>query len=100
MANKTLNRRQWIKNSALATGSLALVSGTLSNAFGKSSSPLVQYVSTTETMSGEMIRRQAIADVKARLSANENPFGPSRKQRKRWSRLLTRLSISHATLQT
>ncbi len=33
-------------------------------------------------MSGEMIRRQAMADIKARLSANENPFGPSEKAKK------------------
>ena len=82
MANKTLNRRQWIKNSALATGSLALISGSLTDAFGKPSSSLSKYVSTTETMSGEMIRRQAMADLKARLSANENPFGPSEKAKK------------------
>ncbi len=82
MATKTLNRRQWIKNSTLATGSFALLSGSLTDAFAKPSS-LSKYVSTTETMSAEMIKRQAMAaDLKARLSANENPFGPSEKAKK------------------
>src|SRR5690606_22039392 len=40
------------------------------------------YISTTETMSGEMIAKQAVAELKARLSANENPFGPSPKAKK------------------
>lgn len=82
MATKTLNRRQWIKNSTLATGSFALLSGSLTDAFGNSSSSLTKYVSKTETMSGEMIKSQAMADLKARLSANENPFGPSGKAKK------------------
>ena len=82
MATKTLNRRQWIKNSTLATGSFALLSGSLTDAFAKPTS-LSKYVSTTETMSAEMIKRQAMAaDIKARLSANENPFGPSEKAKK------------------
>jgi len=82
MATKTLNRRQWIKNSTLATGSFALLSGSLTEALAKPSS-LSKYVSTTETMSAEMIKRQAMAvDLKARLSANENPFGPSEKAKK------------------
>jgi len=82
MATKTLNRRQWIKNSTLVTGSFALLSGSLSDAFAKPTS-LRKYVSTTETMSAEMIKRQAMAaDLKARLSANENPFGPSEKAKK------------------
>ncbi|HEX6223536.1 MAG TPA: histidinol-phosphate transaminase [Chryseolinea sp.] len=82
MATKTLNRRQWIKNSTLVTGSLALLSGSLTDAFAKPSK-LSKYVSTTETMSADMIRRHALApEIKARLSANENPFGPSEKAKK------------------
>jgi histidinol-phosphate aminotransferase len=80
MATKTLSRRQWIKNSSLVTGSLALLSGSLTDVFAAPT--LGKYVSTTETMSGEMIRQQAMADIKARLSANENPFGPSEKAKK------------------
>lgn len=80
MTTKTLSRRQWIKNSSMVTGSLALLSGSLSDVFA-SPSPL-KYVSTTETMSGEMIAKHAVADLKARLSANENPFGPSTKAKK------------------
>jgi histidinol-phosphate aminotransferase len=82
MTTKTLNRRQWIKNSTLVTGSFALLSGSLTDAFSKPSL-LTKYVSTTETMSPEMIKRHAmVADIKARLSANENPFGPSEKAKK------------------
>jgi histidinol-phosphate aminotransferase len=81
MTTKTISRRQWIKNSSLVTGSLAFLSGSLSDVLAAPNS-LNQYVSTTETMSGEMIRRQAMADIKARLSANENPFGPSEKAKK------------------
>lgn len=81
MSTKTLSRRQWIKNSSLVTGSLALLSGSLTDVLAAPSSKN-GYLSTTETMSGEMIRRQAMADVKARLSANENPFGPSAKAKK------------------
>ena len=81
MATKTLSRRQWIKNSSLVTGSLALLSGSLTDAFA-SPSALTKYISTTETMSGEMIMSQAMADIKARLSSNENPFGPSEKAKK------------------
>src|SRR5688572_31657526 len=81
MATKTLSRRQWIKNSSLVTGSLALLSGSLTDVLA-TPSKLTPYISTTETMSGEMIRRQAMADIKARLSANENPFGPSEKAKK------------------
>jgi histidinol-phosphate aminotransferase len=33
-------------------------------------------------MSGEMVMSQAMADIKARLSSNENPFGPSEKAKK------------------
>lgn len=81
MATKTLSRRQWIKNSSLVTGSFALLSGSLTDVIAAPSSP-VKYVSKTETMSDEMIRRQGMADIKARLSANENPFGPSAKAKK------------------
>lgn len=80
MTTKTLSRRQWIKNSSMVTGSLALLSGSLSDVFASPSS--LKYVSTTETMSGEMIAKHAVADLKARLSANENPFGPSTKAKK------------------
>lgn len=80
MATKTLSRRQWIKNSSLVTGSFALLSGSLTDVLAAPT--LSKYTSTTETMSGEMIRQQAMADIKARLSANENPFGPSEKAKK------------------
>lgn len=81
MSTKNLNRRQWIKNSGVLTGSLALFSGSLTNVLA-SPSRLTPYVSKTQTVSEEMIKRQAMADVKARLSANENPFGPSEKAKK------------------
>ncbi len=81
MTAKTLNRRQWIKNSTILSGSIALLSGSLTEALASPSS-LTKYVSTTQTVSEAMIKRQAMADLKARLSANENPFGPSEKAKK------------------
>src|SRR5687767_4292293 len=81
MSTKTISRRQWIKNSSLVTGSLALLSGSLTDVLAAPST-LAPYVSKTETMSAETVRRHAMADLKARLSANENPFGPSEKAKK------------------
>jgi histidinol-phosphate aminotransferase len=72
-----LNRRSWIKSGAVLAGSLALFSGNVS-AFA--SSPAENTVTEAlEFESDEAFFQNAVADVKARLSANENPFGPSAK---------------------
>jgi histidinol-phosphate aminotransferase len=67
MVSTNLNRRQWLKSGALAAAGVT---------FGSSTFNAAQAGTT---------RRQAIAGlpvIKARLSANENPFGPSEKARK------------------
>lgn len=76
-----LNRRSWIKSGAVLAGSLALFSGDLrllakSPAVGNSATEALEFESD------EAFFRSAAVDVKARLSANENPFGPSSKAKK------------------
>ena len=80
MSTTTINRRQWLKSSTLATGSLAaFLSGNISDLIA---APSRKYVSKTVTMSEEEIFLLAPPDLKARLSSNENPFGPSPKAKK------------------
>lgn len=74
----SINRRQWLKNSTLATGSLAFLGGNLSNLLAAPAS-VVRTGATTLTLSEEEQLLLAPPDLKARLSANENPFGPSPK---------------------
>lgn len=74
MAN-SINRRSWIKSSALMAGGLAFISGTVSKL---AAMPLVRKMRTGNTMLAEEASlMQAPAAMKARLMANENPFGPS-----------------------
>ncbi|QKJ29996.1 histidinol-phosphate aminotransferase family protein [Mucilaginibacter mali] len=72
----SLNRRNWIKTSALMAGGLAVASGTLEKL---SAMPLKQ--SLASPLNSCLTDREAILQappvMKARLSANENPFGPS-----------------------
>ncbi|HVW96891.1 MAG TPA: histidinol-phosphate transaminase [Mucilaginibacter sp.] len=74
MAN-SINRRDWIKTSALMAGGLALTSGTIDKL---AAMPVV----TGNENAGALITdqsaiMQAPPVLKARLLANENPFGPS-----------------------
>ncbi len=65
--NTTINRRNWLKSSTLMAAGLTFGTG---------------YRSAAEAATQ---RRKILADmpvIKARLSANENPFGPSEKARK------------------
>ncbi|MES2274653.1 MAG: histidinol-phosphate transaminase [Bacteroidota bacterium] len=75
MAN-SINRRNWIKTSALMAGGLAVASGTLEKL---SAMPLKR--PEGELLNSCLTDREAILQappvMKARLSANENPFGPS-----------------------
>jgi histidinol-phosphate aminotransferase len=74
MAN-SLNRRNWIKSSAFMAGGLALFSGTISKL---AAMPVAKKLGPLTKRFTDM---DAIADappvLKARLLANENPFGPS-----------------------
>jgi len=77
MAN-SLNRRNWLKSSALMAGGLAIVSGSIEKL---SASPLVKKaVSAPEAdffSERDYMNALPPGEYKARLNANENPFGPS-----------------------
>lgn len=79
MATATINRRQWLKSGAIVTGSLAFSLGNLSNLIA---APRTNRISGTMTISEEELLASATGEVKARLSSNENPFGPSAKAKK------------------
>ena len=81
MTTPTINRRQWLRNSTLVTGSLAFLSGNFSDLLAAPANN-VGYKSKTFTISEEELLLSAPPDLKARLSSNENPFGPSLKAKK------------------
>jgi histidinol-phosphate aminotransferase len=74
MAN-SLNRRTWIKSSAIMAGGLAFFSGTISKL---AAMPVVKKIAP---LAKRVTDQAAILNggpvLKARLLANENPFGPS-----------------------
>jgi histidinol-phosphate aminotransferase len=74
MAN-SLNRRTWIKSSALMAGGLAFFSGTISKL---AAMPVLKKITP---LANRVTDQAAILNggpvLKARLLANENPFGPS-----------------------
>jgi len=74
MAN-SLNRRNWIKTSALMAGGLALASGTINKL---AAMPVIRKLGLSpKPATDETVLLQAPPAMKARLLANENPFGPS-----------------------
>jgi len=74
MAN-SLNRRNWIKTSALMAGGLALASGTINKL---AAMPVIKKLGIgPKPATDETVILQAPPAMKARLLANENPFGPS-----------------------
>ncbi len=78
MAN-TIDRRKWLKTGLLAAGALPLASAV----FAETASRPMFSCYPGELISGdEQAIIDAPADIKARLSANENPFGPSAKAKK------------------
>nr|WP_294950080.1 histidinol-phosphate transaminase [uncultured Mucilaginibacter sp.] len=73
--SNSLNRRNWIKSSAMLAGGVAFLSSTVSKL---AAMPLVRKMRTGNTMlAEEAALMQLPAPMKARLMANENPFGPS-----------------------
>src|SRR4051794_8257827 len=75
--NHHMNRRNWIKTSALLAGGASLVPGVFNNATAKTAAGLT-YSSTIR----EEVLLQQFPNPKTRLFANENPFGPSEKAKK------------------
>lgn len=71
MAN--INRRTWIRTSALMAGGAAFLRGGVEKL---SAMPVLKRVKTT-AIKEQTFLESIPPDIKARLSANENPFGPS-----------------------
>jgi len=75
--NHQMNRRNWIKTSALLAGGASLIPSVFNRATaGASASPTSSW-----TIREEVLLRE-FPNPKTRLFANENPFGPSDKAKK------------------
>jgi histidinol-phosphate aminotransferase len=72
-----MNRRNWIRTSAMLAGGATLVPGVFNRATAKAM-PGLSYSSTVR----EEVLLAEFPNPKARLFANENPFGPSEKAKK------------------
>jgi histidinol-phosphate aminotransferase len=74
--SNSFNRRSWIKSSALMAGGIAFLTGTTSKLAAE---PFIPKMTSNEPdfMTEAEVLSQLPADMKARLNANENPFGPS-----------------------
>jgi len=71
-----MNRRNWLKSSALLAGGITFLTGSI-NQILAAPSRLVR-----KRITDESVILAAPPEIKARLSANENPFGPSDKAKK------------------
>lgn len=75
-----MNRRQLLKTGALLTGGLGLFPAFVQKALAHPPAEVFDPLRTWETDASVIL--SAPPDIKARLSANENPFGPSPRARK------------------
>lgn len=75
--NHHMNRRNWIKASALLAGGASLVPGV----FNRAHAGAVASPAYSSTIREEVLLRE-FPNPKCRLFANENPFGPSEKAKK------------------
>ncbi|MEO3403454.1 histidinol-phosphate transaminase [Mucilaginibacter sp. CAU 1740] len=72
--SSTINRRNWLKSSAFMAGGLAFFSGTI----GKlAAMPARVFKPSSRAITDKEAITTAGFEMKARLLANENPFGPS-----------------------
>lgn len=74
-----MNRRNWLKTSALVTGALTLPNGILQQA---TAAPATAAPASSYKRFSEQAIAREFPTLKARLFANENPFGPSEKAKK------------------
>lgn len=74
MTSRNINRRTLIKSGALLAGGFSFLPGKI---LATTNVPLAPVMFSPET--DESVVLSAPPDIKARLSANENPFGPSAK---------------------
>lgn len=84
--NSNMNRRKWLKSGALLTGGLSFLPG----AWNKLSAfaPASNDVAFNTCNIDQQIALNAPPELKARLFANENPFGPGDKAKKALSEAL------------
>lgn len=75
--NHHMNRRNWIRTSAMLAGGATLLPGVFNRA-NANATPALPYSSTVR----EEVLLAEFPNPKARLFANENPFGPSEKAKK------------------
>ena len=82
-----MNRRNWLKSGALLAGSVSLLPTGLQ---ARPAAPVVPSVPPlAEALTDEEALLAAPVQLKARLSANENPFGPSEKAKQAITESLT-----------
>jgi len=79
-----MNRRQLLKTGALLTGGLGLLPSLAGTALAGTTAhpPAETFDALRAYETDESVMLSAPPDIKARLAANENPFGPSPKARK------------------
>jgi histidinol-phosphate aminotransferase len=74
-----VSRRQWLKQSALTTGGILTAMSLSDDAFGKSAFGMTPYKGASALRENYHIAFPDRENLKARLLANENPWGPSKK---------------------
>jgi histidinol-phosphate aminotransferase len=79
--SNSLNRRNWIRSSAVMAGGLAFLTGTANKLaaapVSRKSTKEPEFFDENPFISEAEIAAATPPDLKARLNANENPFGPS-----------------------
>ncbi|HEY0609331.1 MAG TPA: aminotransferase class I/II-fold pyridoxal phosphate-dependent enzyme, partial [Chitinophaga sp.] len=76
----SMNRRDWLRTSALVTGSLPFMAGAWNGLAAMTATTIKRNV--PRRLTDAEFQAQAPGELKARLFANENPFGPSDKAKK------------------
>lgn len=74
-----INRRTWLKNSALLTGSIATTLGLPNIMEANAAFGMTPFKGTHSLLEKYHLAPAIIPEMKARLLANENPWGPSKK---------------------
>jgi histidinol-phosphate aminotransferase len=85
--NPNMNRRKWLRSGMLLTGGLSVFPGAWNQLVAFSPSPVSTDLNTC--LSDQAIALNAPPELKARLFANENPFGPGDKAKKAVAEALT-----------
>src|SRR5688572_33303855 len=83
--NSNMNRRQWLRSGALLTGGLSLLPGAWNHL---AASPMPTGADINSCLADKLIALNTPPELKARLFANENPFGPGDKAKKAVSEAL------------